>query len=268
MLNQSDLSHTSGQLRIGQPVLRLEDEALLTGAGRFIDDLELPGAAHAAFLRSPHVHARIVSIDAVDALAAPGVLAVYTLADLQAAGIGPIRITVPQKNRDGSIPLAPRRPVLAEGRVRFVGEAVAMVVARSLREARDALERVAIEFAELPQVTDARAALSSGAAQVRDDAPGNLALDWEGGDRQASETAFANAAHVTRLEVVVNRVSAAPIEPRGAAGEYDAQSGRYTLHAPTQGSLAIQAEIASTGLVEDPRARCACSHQTSAVRSA
>ena len=254
MLNQSDLSHTSGQLRIGQPVLRLEDEALLTGAGRFIDDLELPGAAHAAFLRSPHVHARIVSIDAVDALAAPGVLAVYTLADLQAAGIGPIRITVPQKNRDGSIPLAPRRPVLAEGRVRFVGEAVAMVVARSLREARDALERVAIEFAELPQVTDARAALSSGAAQVRDDAPGNLALDWEGGDRQASETAFANAAHVTRLEVVVNRVSAAPIEPRGAAGEYDAQSGRYTLHAPTQGSLAIQAEIASTGLVEDPRA--------------
>ena len=252
-MNPSDLSQTSGQLRIGQPVLRLEDEALLTGAGRFIDDFELPGSAHAVFARSPHVHARIVSIDAAGALAAPGVLAVYTLADLQAAGIGPIRVTVPQKNRDGSAPLAPRRPVLAEGRVRFVGEAVAMLVARSLREARDAIERVVIEYEALPQVTDARAALAFGAAQVRDDAPGNLALDWEGGDRQASDAAFARAAHVTRVDVVVNRVSAAPIEPRGAAGEYDAATGRYTLRAPTQGSLAIQAEIASTGLVDDPR---------------
>lgn len=253
-MNQSDLSHTSGQLRIGQPVLRLEDDALLTGAGRFIDDLDLPGAAHAVFVRSPHVHACLVSIDAAGALAAPGVLAVYTLADLDAAGIGPIRVAVPQKNRDGSTPLEPRRPVLAEVRVRFVGEAVAMVVARTAREARDAIERVAVEYEALPHVTDARAALASGAAQVRDDAPGNLALDWEGGDQEASDVAFARAAHVTRVEVVVNRVSAAPIEPRGAAGEYDTTSGRYTLHAPTQGSKAIQAEIASTGLVADPGA--------------
>lgn len=250
----AELSRTSGQLRIGQPVRRLEDQALLTGAGRFIDDLDLPGAAHAAFVRSPHVHARLLSIDLSAALAAPGVLAVYTAADLHAAGIGPMRSAYTQKNRDGSAPAGTPRPVLAEGRVRFVGEAVAMVVADSARRARDAAELVMVDYEDLPAVTEQRAALAEGAPAVREDAPGNCALDWEGGDRAAVEAAFARAAHVTRVEMVVNRVSAAPIEPRGAAGEYDPAGGRYTLHAPTQGSKAVQVDVASTGIVPDPRA--------------
>ena len=253
-MNESDLSHTSGQLRIGQPVQRLEDHALLTGAGRFIDDLDLPGAAHAVFVRSPHVHARVVSIDAGQARSAQGVLGVFTAANLRAAGIGPMRVSATQKNRDGSAALAGLRPVLADDRVRFVGEAVAMVVAGSVREARDAAELVEIAYAELAPVTDPRAALAAGAPLVRDEAPGNVALDWEGGDRKACDAAFTRAAHVTRLELKINRVSAAPIEPRGAAGVFDLSTGRYTLYAPTQGSKAIQADIASTGLVEDPRA--------------
>ncbi len=253
-MNPSDISHASGQLRIGQPVQRLEDHALLTGAGRFIGDVDLPGAVHAVFVRSPHVHARVLSIDATEALAARGVLAVVTAADLAAAGIGPMRIAVAQKNRDGKPLLTASRPVLAADRVRFVGEAVAMVVAGSVREARDAAEIVSVEYEELEPVTDPRKALAPNAALVWDDAPGNVALDWEGGDPKAAETAFAGAAHVTRIELVVNRVSAAPVETRGAAGVYDPASGRYTLYAPTQGSKAIQADIASTGLVADPRA--------------
>ncbi len=253
-MNESDLSHTSGQLRIGQPVLRLEDQALLTGNGKFIDDLELPGALHAVFVRSPHVHARIVSIDTAGARAAPAVLGVYTAADLRAAGIGPMRVTVAQKNRDGSAAPVAARPVLAEACVHFVGEAVAMVVAQSPRAARDAAELVLVEYAALAHETDPRAALAPGAPAVREDAPGNVALDWEGGNRALTDAAFARAAHVTRLEMIASRVSAAPIEPRGAAGEYDPGSGRYTLHAPTQGSKSIQTDIASTGLVEDPRA--------------
>ncbi len=253
-MNPSDISHASGQLRIGQPVQRLEDHALLTGAGRFIGDVDLPGAVHAVFVRSPHVHARVLSIDATEALAARGVLAVVTAADLAAAGIGPMRIAVTQKNRDGKPLLTASRPVLAADRVRFVGEAVAMVVAGSVREARDAAEIVSVEYEELEPVTDPRNALAPNATLVRDDAPGNVALDWEGGDPKAAETAFAGAAHVTRIELVVNRVSAAPVETRGAAGVYDPASGRYTLYAPTQGSKAIQADIASTGLVADPRA--------------
>jgi carbon-monoxide dehydrogenase large subunit len=239
-----DVSRTSGQLRIGQPVRRLEDEALLTGASRFIDDLELAGAAHAVFVRSPHAHARVVSVDIARAVAAKGVLGAFTAADLGAAGIGPMRITVPQKNRDGSAVPDGLRPVLAGDKVRFVGEAVAIVVAQTAREARDAAELVDVEYEELPPVVDARDAAAAG----------QLALDWEGGDRKGCDAAFARAAHVTKLELRVNRVSAAPIETRGAAGSFDRATGRYTLHVPTQGSKAIQADIASTGLVGDPRA--------------
>ncbi len=235
-------------------MLRLEDQALLTGAGRFIDDLVLPGAVHAVFVRSPHPHARILSIDTTQAATATGVLGVYTAADIGAAGIGLMQVVLPQKNRDGSAPRLPGRPVLAEGRARFAGEAVAMVVARAQREARDAAELVFVDYEALPHVTDKKAALGAGAPSAREDTNGNLALDWEGGDAAATEAAFKRAAHVTRLDLIVNRVSAAPIETRGAAGEFDAASGRYTLHAPTQGSKAIQSDVASTGIVADMQA--------------
>jgi len=252
-LNQPEVSRASGQWRIGQPVLRIEDHALLTGAGRFIDDLNLPGAVHACFVRSPHVHARILSIDARDALTMPGVLAVYTAADLRTAGIGPIRPTVTQKNRDGSAVTVVPRPVLADARVRFVGEPVAIVVAGTAVEARDAAERVVVDYDDLPWATDPRTALAPGAPLIHEAIPGNRAIDWEGGDSAATAAAFARAAHVAHIEVVVNRVSAAPIEPRGAAAEFDPASGRFTLHAPTQGSKNIQNDIASTGIVADPR---------------
>ena len=245
---------SSGQLRIGQPVLRFEDDGLVTGGGCFVDDLRLPGAAHASFLRSPHVHAEILSIDASAAAAAPGVLAVYTAVSLRAAGIGPMGAAVAQKNRDGSAPVVVARPVLAEGRVRFPGEAVAMVVAETSTLARDAAERILVEYRELPHLVEAGQALAAGAPRLHEAAPGNLAIDWEGGDRGATDAAFARAAHVTRLSLRQNRVSAAPLEPRGAAGEFDPATGRYTLHAPTQGSGSIQTGIASTGIVADPRA--------------
>lgn len=247
-------SRNTGQLRIGQPVQRLEDDALLKGEGRFIDDLALPGAAHAVFLRSPHPHARILSIDTSGAIGAAGVLAVYTAADLHAAGIGPMQAEPVQKNRDGSPPPAIARPVLADGFVRFPGEAVAMVVAETALQARDAAEAILVEYEALPQVSDPRHALEGASPRIHSSVAGNLALDWEGGDRGRTDAAFASAAHVTRLEVIVNRVSAAPIEPRGAAGEFDPVSGRYTLHAPTQGSKGIQSGIASTGIVADARA--------------
>src|SRR5205085_6885632 len=139
---------------------------------------------------------------------APGVLGVFSAADLTKAGIGPMRITVVQKNRDGSAAPTPSRPVLAGDEVRFVGEAVAMVVATSVREAKDAAELVAVEYEPLPAVTDPAEALSQGA----------IALDWEGGNRKAVDAAFAGAVHITKLDLVVNRVSPAPVEPRGAAG--------------------------------------------------
>jgi carbon-monoxide dehydrogenase large subunit len=257
-LPDEKLSRTSGQLRIGQPVQRLEDPALLTGSARFIDDLAPANAAHAAFLRAPHAHARIRAIDVTAARGAPGVLGVFVAADLRAAGIGPIRTTIAQRNRDGTVPFAAPRPVLADGAVRCVGEAVAMVVAETPDAARDAVERIDVDYAPLPQVSDARAALAPGAPQIHPQAQGNLALDWQGGDTRAVDAAFARAAHVTRLELVVNRVSAAPIEPRGALGEFDPDSGRFTLTAPTQGSKAIQGDIASTGLVDDPQALRVC----------
>lgn len=255
---EKNRSRTSGQLRIGQPVQRLEDQALLTGTARFIDDLAPAGAAHAVFLRAPHAHARIRAIDAAAARLLRGVLAVYTADDLRGAGIGPMRPAIAQRNRDGSAPFAAPRPVLADGVVRFVGEAVAMVVAETLEAARDAAERIGVDYTPLPQLTDPRAALAPGAPPVHPQAPGNVALDWEAGDVAAVEAAFARAAQVTRLELVVNRVSAAPIEPRGALGAFDPASGRFTLHAPTQGSKAIQSDIATTGLVDDPNALRVC----------
>jgi carbon-monoxide dehydrogenase large subunit len=257
-LPDDNASRTSGQLRIGQPVQRLEDPGLLTGSARFIDDLAPRGAAHAVFLRAPHAHARIEAIDTTAARDAPGVLGIFTVEDLRAAGLGPMRAAIAQRNRDGTAPFSAPRPVLADGVARFVGEAVAMVVAETLDAARDAAERIVVDYAPLPQVTDPRAALAAAAPQLYADAPGNCALDWAAGDARAAQAAFSRAAHVTRLELVVNRVSAAPIEPRGALGAFDAASGRYTLHTPTQGSKAIQSDIASTGLVDDPHALRVC----------
>ncbi len=210
---------------------------MLTGQGRFSDDLSLPGQAHAFFLRSPEPHARIEEIDISAARAAPGVLAVLTAQDYDADGLPPIpamRPTVIDRalgRPDGqpafTTPIAP----LAGDKVRRVGEALAMVVAETEAQAMDAAELIGVAYAPLAQVTDGRKALEPGAPLIWEDAPGNVCIDDQRGDAAATEAAFAGAHHVTSIEVMNNRVTGVPMEPRAAIGEYDQASGKLTLYA-------------------------------------
>ena len=176
---------------IGQPVTRTEDPQLLRGAGRYTDDLNLPGQAYAVMVRSPHAHGRLNGIDATEARAMAGVLAVYTGAELAAAGYGGLKCPVTPPDRHGKPMLAPRRPALPTELIRFAGEAVAFVVAETKLQAKDAAELVALDIEPLPAVTDARAAAEPGAPLVHDEVPGNLALDFHFGDTEAVAAAFA-----------------------------------------------------------------------------
>ena len=214
---------------IGQSVPRIEDPRLLRGEGRYSDDVSLPRQAHARLVRSPHAHARIRGIDVSRAAAAPGVLAVLTAQDLARDGVGPLPVDTTRKRRDGSPAPAPPRPALALDRVRHVGEAVAMVIAESAAQAADAAELVAVDYEPLPSVTATASAADPRARRVWEDMPDNVAFVWQAGNREAVDRALAGAAHVTRLDLVVTRVAAAPMEPRGAVGEYDRRTGRYTL---------------------------------------
>lgn len=227
---------------IGQAVPRTEDARLLTGGGRYTDDLALPGQTHAVFVRSPHAHAAIRGIDAADARDLPGVLGIFTVDDLDAEGIGPIRCQSPLKNRDGSPYKAPQRPALARGRVRHVGDAVAVVVAETLDAARDAAERVTVDYDELPAVTDTVGALDPGRPLVWDEAPGNLCFDWETGDEAAADAAFARAAHVVSLDLVNNRVVASPMEGRACMAAVD-DGGRLVLHVSSQGVHGLRTQL-------------------------
>jgi carbon-monoxide dehydrogenase large subunit len=224
------------QFGIGQPVRRVEDRRFITGNGRYVDDLTRPRQVHAFMLRSPHAHAHIRAIDIEAAAAAPGVLAVYTGADLARDGIGTLPCLSPLHNRDGSPAVMPPRPALAGERVRHVGDAVAMVVADSVNAARDAAEQIAVDYAPLPAVVDTVRAHDPGQPQVWDAARQNLCFDWEIGDRAAVERAAAAARHRISLELVNNRVVVASMEPRGAIGEYDRGEDSYTLWSSTQGS--------------------------------
>ena len=219
----------------GQSVRRSEDPRLLAGRAIFCADVSLPQQAHAWIVRSPHAHAELRAVDAAVARAAPGVLAVLTAAEARADGLRDLRPTDPLKNRDGSQPPNLPRPVLAEGRVRYVGEPVAIVVAESEAEARDAAELVEVDYESLPAVADVRAAAADGAVQLWPEAPGNRAIDWEMGDAAATERAFAKAARVISLDLVNNRISGFPMEPLALMGAYDEGQARYTLHTPSQG---------------------------------
>ena len=220
---------------IGAAERRLEDERFLTGRGRYLDDLALPRQACGSVVHSPHAHAALGAIDASAAAAMPGVLAIYTAADLAEAGIGAIPCVMKPKGADGSESATPPRPVLAAGRVRMVGDPVAFVVAESAAEAQAAAQAVTVEYAPLAAVTDAEAALRPSAPLLHDDAPGNLCLDWQLGDRAAVEEALAAAAHRISLETRNQRVIVCPMETRAALGAYDPGSGTYTLTAGTQG---------------------------------
>ena len=224
---------------IGQPVPRFEDPRLLRGEGRYVNDIVLPGMAQIAYLRSPHPHARIVSIDAAEARAAPGVLGVFTVEDLQQDGIGTTAPTLKRLRPDGSPMFWRAHPGLAKGKVRHVGDPVAIVVAQTLPQAKDAAELVAVEYAALP-VTD----------PVWEGCPDNISNVHEVGNRAATDAAFAGAAHVVKRRYAVSRVHAQFLEPRGAIGEWQAGEGRYTLHCDVQYPHRVREVLA--GLLKVP----------------
>jgi aerobic carbon-monoxide dehydrogenase large subunit len=251
---------------IGQPVRRKEDFRLLTGRGRYADDVMLPRMAHAAFVRSPHAHARIRSVEKRAAFATPGALAILTGADYVAdrlrpiphnAGImGPPDLAV---RVQGTGPIAtPHWPLPVE-KTRFVGEAVALVVADTISAAKDMAERVEIDYEPLPAVTRAADAVRPGAPVLWDEAPGNLCIEIEAGDEAATAAAFARAAHVVRLETWVQRVTGVPLEPRTTIADYDPASGHYTLYSGTgRGVAKARLDLArALGVpAEQVRVRC------------
>ena len=219
---------------IGQPVSRFEDPRLLRGRGRYQDDLSLPGQAYAVLVRSPYAHARLGTIGTRAAEAAPGVLAVYTGRDLAEDGLGTMAMRLQRKRPDGTPMFARPHPGLAQGRVRYVGDPVAMVVAETIAQAKDAAELVAVEYEELPSVTDTAAAAGPGAAPVWDECPDNVSNLYEAGDKTAADAAFARATHIVRRRYLISRVFAHYIEPRGALGSWDPGEGRYTLYCDCQ----------------------------------
>ncbi|HEX5321103.1 MAG TPA: xanthine dehydrogenase family protein molybdopterin-binding subunit [Stellaceae bacterium] len=251
---------------IGQPVRRKEDFRLLTGRGCYVDDIAPPHCAHAVLVRSPHAHARIASIDAALAKAAPGVLAVLTGADYRDAGLGPIPHAAGLMNKPD---LQVRQPVarmittrhdpMPAERVRFVGEPVALVVAETIAQAKDAAELVAVTYEALPAIVRVGDALAAGAPALWDEAPGNLCLEIEVGDEAATAAAFARAAHVTRLDTWIQRVTGVPMEPRTNIAEYDAASGLYTLHSGTgRGVAKLRTDLASVLGVDPEHVRVTC----------
>src|ERR1700684_1854742 len=197
---------------IGQSVPRTEDPMLLRGQGHYTDDVSLPGQAYAVMVRSQNAHGVIRGIDTQAAAKMPGVLGVYIGADLQ--GYGPLKCVVPFNNRDGTPMKKPLREALAKGKVRYVGDPVAFVVAETLLAAKDAAEAVNVDIESLPSVTEAEAAAQPGAPQLYDDVPGNVALDYHYGDAEAVNAAFAKAAHVTKLKLVNSPLVVAAMEPR------------------------------------------------------
>jgi carbon-monoxide dehydrogenase large subunit len=229
---------------VGQPVRRVEDARLLKGMGRYTDDIRLDGQAHAYILRSPHAHAAIRSIDAAAARAMPGVLAVLTAKELAADGIGAIHCKTDYKNVDGSVMFKPDHHALVADRVRHVGDPVALVVAETLAQARDAAEVVAVDYDPLPAIVDTAGALAPGAPQVWPQFKNNLVLDWQMGDAAATAAEFKKAARIVTLDLVNNRVVVNAMEPRAAIGEYDARTNSYTLHTCSQGVHGIQGQMA------------------------
>src|SRR6266852_1025399 len=232
---------------------RLEDRRLLTGQGRFISDWTFPTQAYAAFLRSDRAHAEIVSVDAAAALEAPGVLLVLTGRDVAEAGYKSIPTNLGVKDRFGEPLKKPPRPVLAQGKVRHVGECVACVVAESRERAQDAAELIAVEYRELPAVTAAEKALAPGAAQLHAELPGNLSFDWVAGDEAATEAAFRAADRVVKLALDNPRMIGNPMEPRACSGTYDTATQKYALYACTQGTAGMRGQLVYTMGVPDDK---------------
>ena len=221
-----------GQFGIGQPIKRFEDQRLLRGEGRFHNDVNLPGQTHAVIVRSTHAHARIRSIDTAAALSSPGVVAVFTGADLARDNLGTMQMTLKRKRPDGSPMFAPPHRGLTADRVRYVGDPVAMVIAETLAQAEDAAERLRIDYEPLPSVTSTADAI--GGPAVWDECADNVSNLFESGDKATTDAAFAKAHRVVRRRYVITRVHAQYMEPRGALGVWDPGEERYTLYADVQ----------------------------------
>jgi carbon-monoxide dehydrogenase large subunit len=216
---------------IGAPVRRKEDFRFLTGKGNYVDDINRPNQTHAYILRSPHAHATLGKIDTSKAKAAPGVIAVYTGEDMKVGGL-PTGWGITSK--DGSAMKEPPHPVLAQGKVRHVGDPVAVVIAETKAQAKDAAELIAVAYQPLPAAASLEAALKPGAPTVHDSAPDNVCYVWAIGDQAKTDAAFAKAAHITKIEIVNHRLIANAMEPRAAVGDYDRGTGDYTLYTTSQ----------------------------------
>jgi len=234
---------------------RIEDPRLVTGTGRFSADWQLPGQCHACFVRSDRAHARIRAIDAVRAMALPGVLAVLTAADVDAAGWDSLPCTLALTGVGGQRLRRPPRPVMARGRVRHVGEIVACVVAQTVAVAEEAAGLVAVSYEDLPVIADVRAAVAPGAFTLHDEVPGNVAFEYETGDAARTAEAFARAASVVRLDLRHQRLVGNPMEPRACIASFDAMAGGFTLHTSTQGVNALRAQLAAVTGLDDTRFR-------------
>ena len=219
---------------IGDSPKRREDARFITGRGAYVDDLPFDRLTRAVFVRSPHAHARIRSIDTTAARKAPGVLAVLTAVDVQADGLKSLRPYAEANVQTGERFIFDEQPLLAADKVRFMGETVAMVVAGTLAQALDAAELVEVDYEALPAVTTARAAAAPGAPLLSPEVPGNICMDWRTGDAAGTDAAFARAAHIVTLALDNHRVTTNPIEPRGSVGTFDPATGRYTLHISSQ----------------------------------
>ena len=219
---------------IGAPVRRKEDFRFITGKGQYTDDINRPGQTHAAFLRSPHAHANIKTLDISEARKADGVIAVLTGDDLAKDGVGGLICGWMIHSKDGSPMKAGSHPALAQGKVRYVGDHVAVVIAETLAQARDAVEKIHVDYEVLKPVIDMAHATDSGSPVIHDVAPDNQVYDWHLGDKGATEAAFAKAKHVTKLDIVNNRLIPNAMEPRAAIGDYDSGNDAFTLYTTSQ----------------------------------
>ena len=216
---------------IGQSVKRVEDKRFTTGKGKYTDDIKLVGMTHAHIVRSPYAHARILSIDIDTALAHPGVVAIFTGKDIAAAGINGVPAGWQVNFKDGTTMKEPPHPLLVADRVKHVGDGVAVVIAEDAATAQDAADLIEIEYEVLPAVTNPAEAIKPGAPLVHEDAPSNKCFDWELGNPKAEvDAAIAASHHVTRLDLINQRLAPNAIEPRSAIGHYDDSKDKFTLY--------------------------------------
>jgi aerobic carbon-monoxide dehydrogenase large subunit len=244
-----------GQFGVGQPVPREEDPYLLRGKGRYVDDVKAAGVARGYFLRSPYAHARIVSINIDAAKAAPSVLLVLTGEDPALTALGLQVPRMPRKRKDGSPGFIAPQPHLARGEVRFVGEAVAFVAAETVDQAKDAAEMIEVEYEGLPAIVSTVDSFQPGALAVWEKCPDNVAFYQEWGNKQAVDDSIAKAAHVVRHRMIINRITANTMEPRGCLGEYDQHDDKYIIRATLQSPHRTRAALAAVLKVPETRIR-------------